>query len=115
MAGKKGNLLRCSHTQMGQVLDEFEASCAAEKAAAAKDKVLDPDGPESEVRSPDDEHQGAMDARSRRGVPMSRGRLSRLHDERRSTSAEEVMSGREQREAALNRARVAKHRARLNE
>jgi hypothetical protein len=45
------------------LIDESDASMTG-----GQDKTLDLDGPESEVRSPQDEHQGAMD--SRRGASM---------------------------------------------
>jgi hypothetical protein len=68
MASIKGNLLRKLHTQMGQCLDEFEASIAADKAGKgkARDGVLDLSGAEPDTHTP--ESEGAQDSRPRRGA-----------------------------------------------
>jgi hypothetical protein len=72
MASIKGNLLRKLHTQMGQCLDEFEASIAADKAGKgkARDGVLDLNDPNSNNLSTP-ESEGAEDSRPRRGKSMS--------------------------------------------
>jgi len=70
MAKIRGTLLRKLHSQMGAILDEFETNCAEERAAGGKDKVLDLAGPDTDVISPPDEHQGAMDSRGERTLSM---------------------------------------------
>ncbi len=72
MATRKMNFKLLKH-HINEVCKLIDASDAG--MAAAVDKTLDLDGPETEVNSPDDEHRtgNAQDARSRRGVPMSQG------------------------------------------
>jgi hypothetical protein len=69
MANIKGTMLRKLHTKMGEVLDEFEANVAADKAAA-RDGVLDLNDPNSNNLSTP-ESEGAQDSRPRRGKSMS--------------------------------------------
>ena len=68
MATRKMNFKLLKHhiNEVCKLIDASEAGMAA-----AVDKTLDLDGPETEVNSPDDEHQGAMDSRSRHGKSMS--------------------------------------------